>query len=64
MGVLHDYFRAPDAATAIAWAVASEAGLDDHGADWFDAEGAVEQFRALARRPRGQGHSVFVRTLI
>ena len=39
MGVLHDYFRAPDTATAIAWAVDSEAGLDDHGADWFDAKG-------------------------
>lgn len=162
MGVLHDYFRAPDAATAIAWAVGSEAGLDDHGADWFDAKGldvhvvvgqlvsfaegvpfeirrgegprlvwpdqetwpygevrpgeespwesglllemmpeawvatlasvnddhlpmlaaqwmeipevafddfadaksAVEQFRGLARRTRGQGHSVFVRTII
>ena len=47
MGVLHDYFRAPDPATAIAWAVGpggdwrepTEVGLDDHGADWFEAKG-------------------------
>lgn len=47
MGVFHDYFRAPDPATAIAWAVGpgedwrepAEVGLDDHGADWFEAKG-------------------------
>jgi hypothetical protein len=47
MGVFHDYFRAPDTATAIEWAVGpsgdwrdpGEAGLDDHGADWFEAKG-------------------------
>lgn len=47
MGVIHDYFRAPDATTAIAWVVGpggdwrepSETGLDDHGADWFEAKG-------------------------
>lgn len=47
MGVIHDYFRAPDVATAIEWAVGPSGdwrepcggGLDDLGADWFEAKG-------------------------
>ncbi|WP_328512979.1 hypothetical protein OHB25_58445 [Streptomyces mirabilis] len=47
MGVLHDYFRAPDTSAAIDWSVGpdgdwdqhSGTGLDEHGVDWFDAKG-------------------------
>ncbi|WP_146238295.1 hypothetical protein [Streptomyces sp. Act143] len=47
MGILHDYFRAPDASAAVDWSVGpggnwdqhSGAGLNDHDADWFDAKG-------------------------
>ncbi|GAA2025958.1 hypothetical protein GCM10009839_25330 [Catenulispora yoronensis] len=47
MGILHDYFRAPDLSAAIEWSVGpdgdwrrhSGTGLEDNGADWFDAKG-------------------------
>lgn len=44
MSVLHDYFRAPDEATAIEWAVGPGGdwhmgpSLDEHGVDWIDAK--------------------------
>jgi hypothetical protein len=45
MGVLYDYFQAPDRATAVNWAIGPSGDwtnclpLDEIGADWIDAKG-------------------------
>ncbi|MFC9285308.1 hypothetical protein [Streptomyces sp. NPDC057052] len=56
MGILQDYFRAPDASAAIELAVGpggdidqhSGTLLDDHGIDWFDAKG-IDPYIALGQ---------------